>query len=50
MGLKPLNISPPEEMVQPTVKTGVTLLYLSFVHAKSLVFRKGVSLINAILQ
>ena len=50
MGLKPLNISPPEEMVKPTVKTGITLLYLSFVHAKNLVFREGISLINAILH
>jgi hypothetical protein len=39
MGLKLLDIPPPEEMVQLTVKTGVTLLYLSFVHAKSLVFK-----------
>jgi hypothetical protein len=50
MGFKLPNISPPEEMVKPSVKTGITLLYLSFVHAKSLVFEKGASLINAILQ
>jgi hypothetical protein len=39
MGLKLLDIPLPEEMVQLTVKTGVTLLYLSFVHAKSSMYK-----------
>ena len=34
MGLKLLDISLPEKMVQFAVKTGIPLLYLSLVHAK----------------
>ena len=47
MGLKLLDISLPEEMVQFAVKTGIPLLYLSFVHAKRSMY-KILSFINAI--
>jgi hypothetical protein len=32
MGLKLLDISLTEEMVQPAMKIGITLLYLALVH------------------